>query len=223
MWHGVTRLERSSWHIVHFLLSLYLIYNFLPFVDGFGTLNFLIIVLMLTARRQLTLTLSFSPWKKKSKLEDNFANAANMAGSIARLKQVLKSELAALKDDLSSYITMVCLKIDFITGEQREQMKIINSRAWWLDTFEQRLVDLQDLSRCNNLRLLGLPEGAEKDNSVGFLKQSLSVWSPSFYSIGRVKLKSSSYLLQFFQHKKTQSVYLQFSLRCKQRSYSMQI
>ncbi|KAL1258001.1 hypothetical protein QQF64_011245 [Cirrhinus molitorella] len=41
------------------------------------------------------------------------------------------------------------------------------------------VVDLQDRSRRSNLRLIGLPEGSEKDDPVGFLKRLLLTWLPS--------------------------------------------
>lgn len=39
---------------------------------------------------------------------------------------VLKSDLAALKDDFSSHRTSICSKDDSVTVEQREQRKLIN-------------------------------------------------------------------------------------------------
>ncbi|RXN24319.1 LINE-1 type transposase domain-containing 1 [Labeo rohita] len=48
-----------------------------------------------------------------------------------------------------------------------------------MDALEQQVTDLQDRSRRSNLRLLGLPEGAEKDDPIGFLKRSLPTWIPS--------------------------------------------
>ncbi len=41
------------------------------------------------------------------------------------------------------------------------------------------MTDLQNRSRRSNLRLQGLPEGAEKDDPIGFLKRSLPIWIPS--------------------------------------------
>ncbi|KAL1257984.1 hypothetical protein QQF64_011228 [Cirrhinus molitorella] len=53
-----------------------------------------------------------------------------------------------------------------------------------LDALEQQVIDLQDRSRRNNLRLLGLPEGAEKDDPIGFLKRLLPRWLPSLSLTG---------------------------------------
>lgn len=73
----------------------------------------------------------------------------------------------------------ICSKVDFLTGEQREQKKMINEHAWRLDSLEQQVTELQDRSRRTYLRLLGLPEGTKKDDPIGFLKRSLLTWIPS--------------------------------------------
>ncbi len=90
-----------------------------------------------------------------------------------------------MRTEFASHMTTVqnmCSKFDFLIGEQREQKKVINEHTRRLDVLEQ-VIDLQDRSRCSNLRLLGLPEGAEKDDPIGFLKRSLPIWIPSL--VGR--------------------------------------
>lgn len=56
---------------------------------------------------------------------------------------------------------------------------MINEHTMHLDAREQQVTDLQDRNRHSNLHLLGLPEGAEKDDPIGFLKRSLPIWIPS--------------------------------------------
>lgn len=128
---------------------------------------------------------SSSPLKKKTKsaaaagrvdMEDN------MAITIKRFEDILKTELAAMRAEFTAHMTALqslCSKVDFLTGEQREQKKVVNEHTRRLDGLEQQVTDLQDRSRRSNLRLLGLPEGAEKDDPVGFLKRSLPTWIPS--------------------------------------------
>lgn len=55
---------------------------------------------------------------------------------------------------------------------------MVNEHTRRLDALEQQVMDLQDRSRHSNLRL-GLPEGAEKDDPIGFLKRSVLTWIPS--------------------------------------------
>ncbi|KAL1279720.1 hypothetical protein QQF64_014320 [Cirrhinus molitorella] len=128
---------------------------------------------------------SSSPIKKKNKSATTAGRADmedNMAITIKRSEDILKTELAAMCSEFSSHMTTVqnmCSKVDFLIGEQREQKKVINEHTGRLDALEQQVIDLQDLSRRSNLRLLGLPEGAEKDDPIGFLKPSLPRWLPS--------------------------------------------
>lgn len=44
-------------------------------------------------------------------------------------------------------------------------------------------MDLEDRSRRNNLRLVGLPEGEEGDNPVAFLQAGLHRWFPSLKGV----------------------------------------
>ncbi len=41
------------------------------------------------------------------------------------------------------------------------------------------MTDIEDRGRRNNVRLVGLPEGAEGTNAAGFLRVNLSKWIPS--------------------------------------------
>ncbi len=41
------------------------------------------------------------------------------------------------------------------------------------------MTDMEDRSRRNNVRLVGLPEGVEGSNATGFLRVNLSKWIPS--------------------------------------------
>ncbi|KAL1254326.1 hypothetical protein QQF64_016555 [Cirrhinus molitorella] len=41
------------------------------------------------------------------------------------------------------------------------------------------MTDIEDRSRRNNVRLVGLPEGAEGSDAAGFLRASISKWIPS--------------------------------------------
>ncbi len=41
------------------------------------------------------------------------------------------------------------------------------------------MTDMEDRSRRNNVRLVGLPEGMEGPDAAGFLRANLSKWIPS--------------------------------------------
>ncbi len=61
----------------------------------------------------------------------------------------------------------------------REQKKVVADHDRRVAALEQQVVDLQDRNRHSNLCLVGLPEGSEKDDPMGFLKRSLPTWLPS--------------------------------------------
>ncbi len=140
------------------------------------------------SRKLAYLSPSSSPIKKKTKsaaaagrvdMEED-----NMAVTIKRFEDILKTELAAMRTEFSSHMTTIqniCSKVDFLIREQREQKKVIGEHTSRLDALEQQVTDIQDRSRRSNLRLLGLPEGAEKDDPIGFLKRSLPIWIPSLW------------------------------------------
>ncbi len=41
------------------------------------------------------------------------------------------------------------------------------------------MTDIEDRSKSNNVRLVGLPEGVEGNDAAGFLRVNLSRWIPS--------------------------------------------
>ncbi|XDV45317.1 hypothetical protein PO909_013435 [Leuciscus waleckii] len=81
----------------------------------------------------------------------------NMETTIKRSEDILKTELTAMRTEFASHMTTVqnmCSKVDFLTGERREQKRVVNEQTWRLDALEQQVTDLQDrsnfrLSNCN--------------------------------------------------------------------------
>ncbi len=47
-----------------------------------------------------------------------------------------------------------------------------------LERLTEKMTDIEDRSRRNNVRLVGLPEGADGPNAAGFLRVNLSKWIP---------------------------------------------
>ncbi len=48
-----------------------------------------------------------------------------------------------------------------------------------LERLTEKMTDIEDRGKRNNVRLVGLPEGAEGTNAAGFLRVNLSKWIPS--------------------------------------------
>lgn len=69
---------------------------------------------------------------------------------------------------LMSAVQPLCANLDLLTGEMREQKKVVRDHDVRLAVLEQQVVDLQDRNRRSNLRLVGLPEGSKKDDPMVF-------------------------------------------------------
>ncbi len=48
-----------------------------------------------------------------------------------------------------------------------------------LERLTEKMTDMEDRCRRNNVRLVGLPEGMEGNDAAGFLRANLSKWIPS--------------------------------------------
>lgn len=133
-------------------------------------------------RKQQEMSQSASPIKKKSKPPITDDMVDKMANTVAHFEEILRSELTAMRNEFASHMSVVqslCSKMDLLTGEMREQKKVVADHDRRVAALEQQVVDLQDRNRRCNLRLVGLPEGSEKDDPLGFLKRSLPAWLPS--------------------------------------------
>lgn len=77
-----------------------------------------------------------------------------------------------------SVVQSMCSKLNLLTGEMRAQKKVFADHDRRVTALEQKVVNLKDRSWHSNLRLVELPEGAEKDNLIDFLKRSLPMPLP---------------------------------------------
>ncbi len=69
-------------------------------------------------------------------------------------------------------------QVDSVQAAAREDMRVTDLRNQ-LERLTEKMTDMEDRSRRNNVRLVGLPEGAEGSNAAGFLRVNLSKWIPS--------------------------------------------
>lgn len=70
-------------------------------------------------------------------------------------------------------------KVDLVWGQLREQKKTVNNYTARLESMERKVAYLKDRSRRNNIRLVGLQEGIEGEDAVGFLQDMLPKWFPA--------------------------------------------
>lgn len=93
-----------------------------------------------------------------------------------------KAQLTAIKDDFSAQtqsVLALVARMDSVMSEQREQKRAINDHSSQLETMEKKLAELEDRSRQNNIRLVGLPEGIEGGDPIGFIQKAIKDWFPS--------------------------------------------
>ncbi len=70
-------------------------------------------------------------------------------------------------------------RVDSVQAVAREDRSTVTDLRNQLERLTEKMTDMEDRSRRNNVRLVGLPEGAEGSNAAGFLRVNLSKWIPS--------------------------------------------
>ncbi len=63
--------------------------------------------------------------------------------------------------------------------QRREDKRTVTDLKDQLERLTEKMTDMEDRSRRNNVRLVGLPEGMEGPDAAGFLRANLSKWIPS--------------------------------------------
>lgn len=112
-----------------------------------------------------------------------------LEGVLRQVKTELSGEIGQLKDSvcrLRSQVDMHTREMEVEKTRVGLVQKVINEDRARINTLEanvedltRRAVEMEDRSRRNNVRLVGLVEGAEGSDAVGFLKTNLPVWLPS--------------------------------------------
>ncbi len=70
-------------------------------------------------------------------------------------------------------------RVDSVQADAREDRRTVTDLRNQMERLTEKMTDIEDRSRRNNVRLVGLPEGAEGSNTAGFLRVNLSKWIPS--------------------------------------------
>ncbi len=70
-------------------------------------------------------------------------------------------------------------RIDSVQAAAREDRRTVTDLKNQLERLTEKMTDIEDRCRRNNVRLVGLPEGAEGPDTAGFLRVNLSKWIPS--------------------------------------------
>ncbi len=70
-------------------------------------------------------------------------------------------------------------RVDSVQAAAREDRRTVTDLRNQLERLTEKMTDIEDRSRRNNVQLVGLPEGAEGSDAAGFLRVNLSRWIPS--------------------------------------------
>ncbi len=70
-------------------------------------------------------------------------------------------------------------RVDSVQVTTREDRNAVTDLRNQLERLTEKMTDMEDKSRRNNIRLVGLPEGMEGSDVAGFLRVNLSKWIPS--------------------------------------------
>ncbi len=88
-------------------------------------------------------------------------------------------ELRAELEALASTTMQTRDRVDSVQAAAREDRRTVTDLRNQLERLTEKMTDTEDRSRRNNVRLVGLPEGAEGSDVAGFLRVNLSKWIPS--------------------------------------------
>lgn len=96
--------------------------------------------------------------------------------------QQVTDKLDAMKTELASVTTrVISVEGDLATVKMdtKKTSTALSNVQEKLQSFEQKIVDLEDRNRRCNIRVYGLPENTEKDAPVQFLERMIPVWFPA--------------------------------------------
>ncbi len=88
-------------------------------------------------------------------------------------------ELRAELEALASATKQTRDRVDSVQAAAREDRRTVMDLRNQLERLTEKMTDIEDRSRRNNVMLVGLPEGAEGSDVAGFLRVNLSKWIPS--------------------------------------------
>lgn len=117
--------------------------------------------------------------KQQSALESIVHNAVKGA------LQEINTSLQLIRTELERQGSTVHDLVQQVGDNQRksgEIRKVVNACVEDQKKFELKLAEMEDRSRRNNVRIIGIKEGREADDPVGFLQRQLPLWIPKLHN-----------------------------------------
>ncbi len=96
--------------------------------------------------------------------------------------QATNKSVKELREEFEAIVTTAkhtrC-RNDSVQAAEREDKRTVTDLKDQLERLTEKMTDMEDRCRRNNVRLVGLPEGMEGPDTAGFLRTNLSKWIPS--------------------------------------------
>ncbi len=96
--------------------------------------------------------------------------------------QATNKSVKELREEFEAIVTTAKQtrdRVDSVQADAREDRRTVMDLRNKLERLTEKMTDIEDRGRRNNVRLVGQPEGAEGTNVAGFLRVNLSKWIPS--------------------------------------------
>ncbi len=93
--------------------------------------------------------------------------------------QATNKSVKELREEFEAIATetkQTCDRVDSVQAAVREDKRTVTDQ---LERLTEKMTDMEDRCRRNNVRLVGLPEEMEGNDAAGFLRANLSKWIPS--------------------------------------------
>ncbi|ROL45029.1 Potassium voltage-gated channel subfamily H member 5 [Anabarilius grahami] len=181
----------KTWFVIDLLSCLP--YDIINAFENVDEVRNHIAVALLLVRTQRTFQMAYkrelihSPAKKKPKDNERLHDAiAEMLDK--QLRAIKLSMTAIVREEISAISTCLDLlemdvksfnnRFDYIQATVRDVKKETIASKYRLEELQEKLSLYEDKSRQNNLRLVGLREGAEGGNAIQFLQTHIPKWIP---------------------------------------------
>ncbi len=96
--------------------------------------------------------------------------------------QATNKSVKELREEFEAIVTTAKQtrdRVDSVQAAAREDKRTVMDLKDQLERLTEKMADMEDRCRRNNVRLVGLPEGMEGPDAAGFLRANLSKWIPS--------------------------------------------
>ncbi len=97
--------------------------------------------------------------------------------ALRKLREDIQATNNSVKELREEFEAMAA--VDSVQATAREDRNAVTDLRNQLERLTEKMTDMEDKSRSNNVRLVGLPEGLEGSDVAGFLRVNLSKWIPS--------------------------------------------